>query len=583
MNVVHASRTRTSPRPRRPIHAVVNRSTPARPTPARHLPPDAGPTSPPLALEHGAPGGRRTVATPLTDALLMAVVAFALAAAATALDGWPLPRVFDEFSYLIGAETFAAGRLTNPAHPLPDFFNTIHVLQTPTYTSKYFPGHALFLALGTILGGGPRLGQWIAFAFMGGALCWMLRGCVSRRSALSGSALLILLVADTPWTSGYWGSAAALGGSALMFGAFVRVQRVPRPGIAVALGLGVVVLALTRPFEGLAVSVAPALAMLAWCIGGGRETPQRLLRVALPTLLVIAAGATFLAAHNRATTGDPWRPAYVLYEASAPGAPPFVWQSPTPTTLGSSRRALRPSERARIAIDIDAWRKLREQPRAELARRLRQSVAYYLPSGVCVALLLLALPALADRRWLVPAGAVGAVAAATAVSSFFLPSYVAPALAPLAMLVAVGASTLAAASVPGRRAVVVGAVLLAAAGGWRLVHQNQNEAEHRSPGSFPYRRAALVRALEEEPGRQLVFVSYDSAYQSQHEFVQNGADRDSAAVLWAHDLGREENARLLALAPHRRPWILRVAPKAGGKGNGVSLLLQPYGDPAALP
>ncbi|MCC6770553.1 MAG: hypothetical protein IT360_05015 [Gemmatimonadaceae bacterium] len=519
----------------------------------------------------------------LADSALVAVMAFVLAAVATALDGWPLPRVFDEFSYLIGAETFAAGRLSNPPHQLPEFFNTIHVLQTPTYTSKYFPGHSLFLALGIVLGGGPRLGQWIAFAFMGGALCWMLRGCVSRRGALAGSAILVLLLADTHWTSGYWGSAAALGGSALMFGAILRVQHDPAPRTAGILGLGVVVLALTRPFEGLAVSLVPALAMLTWCLGGGCETPRRLLRVALPTLLVIGAGAAFLAAHNRATTGNAFRPAYVAYEASAPGAPPFVWRAPVGTAASSTGRPLRPSERARIGIDLDAWAKLRQHPLAELQARLRQSVALYLPAGVFAALFLLAVPALADRRLLVPAGAVGALAVATGVSSFFLPSYVAPAIAPLAVLVAVGASRVAAVGVPARRAVMAAAALLAVGGAWRVVHQSRDEAEHRSPASFPNRRAALARALEQEPGRQLVFVSYDHAYRSQHEFVQNSADRDSAAVLWAHDLGGVENERLMALERHRRPWILRVAPNAGGPGKGVSLILQRYGDAAATP
>ena len=56
--------------------------------------------------------------------------------------------VHDEASYLLQARTFASFHWAMPAPALPEFFEQYHAFVTPTFASKYPPGHGILLVPG---------------------------------------------------------------------------------------------------------------------------------------------------------------------------------------------------------------------------------------------------------------------------------------------------------------------------------------------------------------------------------------------------------------------------------------------------
>jgi hypothetical protein len=68
-------------------------------------------------------------------------------------------------------------------------------------------------------------------------------------------------------------------------------------------------------------------------------------------------------------------------------------------------------------------------------------------------------------------------------------------------------------------------------------------------------RQRIEAFLAGEPGRQLVMVRYASTHNPHGEWVYNSADIDAQQIIWARELGTEQDEKLLAYFKGRKVWL----------------------------
>lgn len=102
------------------------------------------------------------------------------------------PAYHDEYSYLIQARTFLAGRTAWPEMTVAgDVFHQIHVLNRPVTASRYFPWTGLWMA-GFTAAGLPIVGHWLAGALACGVFHRSLRRLYRPGIADTGGLLIAL-------------------------------------------------------------------------------------------------------------------------------------------------------------------------------------------------------------------------------------------------------------------------------------------------------------------------------------------------------------------------------------------------------
>lgn len=477
----------------------------------------------------------------------------------------PQPFIYDDFSYLLAGDTFASGRLTNPTHPMWTHLETFHVTQFPSYMSMYFPAQGMFLAAGQALAGHPWFGVLASVGLMCAAFCWMLQGWLPPGWALLGAFLAILRIGlFSYWIDQYWGGAVSALGGALVLGALPRLWRSFRVRDFFWMALGMSILANSRPYEGLLVTI-PAVAALAWQIVKKPHPALAILaRRAAPAAVLLLLTLGFIGYYNYRLFGTPLTTAYAADRAEYASAPHFLWQSerPEPVYRHEVMRAFY------SGLELQ-WFRYIKTPAGFVLTTLRKAgiAALFYFGAVLLAPFSMLPRALRDRRirFLVLAGAFFGVGLFS--ETWLIPHYVAPFAAGVYAILLQCMRHLRAGSradgsaglflvraMPALCVLLVVLRLSAHPLGIELPGTHMATAYGTVPLGLP--RAQVFAKLSAMPGTQLAIVRYTSEHDILDDWVYNRADIDGSKVVWAREMDPASNREVLNYFKGRTAWLV---------------------------
>lgn len=478
----------------------------------------------------------------------------------------PSPNIYDEFGHLFVADTLRHFRLANPAHPLHEFFETFFVLQEPTYSSIYPLGQGIVLALGWVLFGLPWAGVALSVAVFCALCYWMLLGWTSPTWAFAGALLAVIEFGPlNEWMNSYWGGAVSAIAGCLVFGALPRLREHARRREAALLGAGLGLQLLTRPYESilLVLSVAAFFLMLLWKEPSARRSIIRVAPIGIAAVLPVIA---LMLLQNKQVTGN-WTTLPYFLSQYQYGVPTSLTIQPNPVPHVPLTREQEMDYRAQRSFHgegPDTWTKFFSR----LEYRVRFYRFFFLPPLYLALIIFL----VTVRRWM----SVWAIlslaifAFGTNLFPYLYPRYLAAVTCLFVLASVTGLQKLATLQIRGSPAGRYAAafLLFACAANFCLFYgAHLFESADWAREVEPYetwdvinhgasRRDFVDNELGRYRGKQLVFVRYWPNHIFQDEWVYNAADIDAARVVWARDLGADENKKLEQYYPDRTLWLL---------------------------
>lgn len=510
--------------------------------------------------------------------------------------GFPVPHVHDEFSYLLAADTFAEGRLSNPTPEFYEHYESPHILVTPVYMSKFPPVQAMFLAMGQIIFGQPIYGVWISCGLFAGSLFWMLSLWSGVRWAICGTFLMFLFIGiDSYWAQSFWGGTAAAFGGSIFFGAFRNLLNRICFGNIFLLITGGTILINSRPYEGFLTMLAPLCFLLIQIIKNKTSLSRKVKSFFLPAFLLTLISLSAMAFYNFKATGSITSFPYTVHQSQYFSTPLFVFESSS-----SSEPEIRGTERLKnLYNQISTGRLLYNLEGREIYDSKVEKSIY------AVLYLLAEFPAFLSTVWLtlfiyiflIPilkknplliliAGTILITVAGMSLTNYWeKPHYSAPLTGCFYLLLIESLKYCVSFLLKKDAGTKYLLIFITAActltffdwtekfyyyyhpAKFTAIEVNKLvELEKRKEVSFEdYGRATYVKPEIEEyfnnsADKYLAIVSYQPDQSVHDEIVYNKADIENSKFIWANDLGKEKNCLLIKHFQERKILQFIVSP-----------------------
>jgi hypothetical protein len=345
---------------------------------------------------------------------------------------------------------------------------------------------------------------------------------------------------------------------------------------------GIALLSITRPYEGLLLSLPVAIVLGRWLVSGKNRPPAAvLLRRAVPPVALILAAVTWLGYYDYRAFGSPFTLPYTVARNTYAVAPYYIWQPPHSIPKyrhDEMRRFYTENE----LLGYDKLHSLRGFIPQTLKKFTLAMILFFAGTALLPPLIL-GWRVLFDRRLRLLVLCFPFWIAGMAIGVFLIPHYLAPFTAAFYALGLQATRHLRAWKPGGRpagltlvRLLVTICVVMA---GLRAFAEPLHLAPPEwpgglwtdfwyGPGKFGVERVLIEDQLERLPGTQLAIVRYSAEHFPMEEWVYNGAEIDGSKVIWAREMDAAANLELIHYYRDRKVWLVQP--------DSPSMELSPY-------